>query len=330
MQKIGVIGGGAWGTALAATAATAGRDVVIWAREADVVGAINDRHVNDVFLPDIPLDPAIRATRDLPEASDADAILLVSPAQHLREVGKQVVEAAGPVTPLVICSKGIEQNTLMVMSEVLSDVAPRQPLAVLSGPTFASEVARNLPSAVTLAADDKGIGNALVEALGHSRFRPYQSHDVVGAQVGGAVKNVLAIAAGIVAGARLGSNAAAALITRGLAEMVRLGLALGGERETMMGLSGLGDLVLTCSSTQSRNMSLGKALGEGRDLGDILGERNSVAEGVFSASAVAALAEKHSIEMPICTAMDRVLNQGAMVSAEIDALLSRPFRTETL
>lgn len=330
MQSIGVIGGGAWGTALAATAAQAGRAVTLWAREPEVVSAINETHENAVFLPGVTLDPSIRATDELATAADADVLLLVSPAQHLRHVSRDIAAITDASVPLVICSKGIEQDSLMLMSAVLEETAPSHPVAVLSGPTFADEVALAKPSAVTLAAADDPLGQSLVEALGHAYFRPYQSHDVIGAQVGGAVKNVLAIAAGIVAGAGLGNNAAAALITRGLAEIVRLGLVLGGERETMMGLSGLGDLVLTCSSTQSRNMSLGKALGEGRALEDVLGERKSVAEGVFSASAVAALADRHDIDMPICAAMDRVLNHGSSVAQEITALLNRPFRAESL
>jgi glycerol-3-phosphate dehydrogenase (NAD(P)+) len=329
LHHIGIIGGGAWGTALAASAVRAGRKVTLWALEDEVVSAVNDRHENTLYLPGIPLDPALHATGDMAEAAAADAILLVSPAQHMRAVAAQLVDA-GADAPLVICSKGVEQKTLALMSDVLADVALGADVAVLSGPTFAAELARNLPTAVTLAARDEALGGRLIEALGHNRFRPYLSHDVVGAQIGGAVKNVLAIAAGIVAGARLGDNAAAALITRGLAEIMRLGQALGAQRETLMGLSGLGDLVLTCGSTQSRNMSLGKALGEGRALAEILGERRSVAEGVFTASGVAALADRHHIEMPICGAMDRVLNHGAAVADEIDALLSRPFKLETL
>lgn len=329
MQHVGVIGGGAWGTALAASAVRAGRRATLWALEPEVVEAVNLRHENAVFLPGVPLDPAVRATADMAEAVAADAVLMVCPAQHMRAVSARAV-AAGARGPLVICAKGIEQDTLMLMSDVLAETAPGVPVAVLSGPTFAGELARNLPTAVTLAADDAVLGAALIEALGHARFRPYQSHDVVGAQIGGAVKNVLAIAAGIVAGARLGDNAGAALITRGLAEIMRLGDALGADRATLMGLSGLGDLVLTCGSIQSRNMSLGKALGEGRRLADVLGERRSVAEGVFSAVAVAALAERKGIEMPICAAMDRVLNRGATVAEEIEGLLSRPFKLETV
>ncbi len=329
MNHIGVIGGGAWGTALAASAVRAGRKVTLWALEPEVVEAVNSSHQNPLFLPGVPLDPALHATCDLAEASSADAVLLVCPAQHMRAVSRQVV-AAGATGPLVICAKGVEQHSLQLMSGVLADTAPGAPLAVLSGPTFAAELAKNLPTAVTLAARDGGLARDLIAALGHNRFRPYQSGDVIGAQIGGAVKNVLAIASGIVAGARLGDNAAAALITRGLAEIMRLGEALGAQRETLMGLSGLGDLVLTCGSTQSRNMSLGKALGEGRTLAEVLGERRSVAEGVFTASGVAALAARHRIEMPICAAMDRVLNHGAAVTDEIEGLLSRPFKVETV
>ena len=316
------------GTALASSAARAGRNVTLWALEEEVIASINKTHENAIFLPGVALDPGIRATGDMAEATRAGALLMVCPAQHMRAVSESVVVAADAQVPLVICAKGIEQNTLMLMSDVLGETAPGHPVAVLSGPTFAAEVAAGLPSAVTLAARDEVLGQDLVAALGHPYFRPYQAGDVTGAQVGGAVKNVLAIAAGIVAGAQLGNNAAAALITRGLAEIVRLGTALGARPETMMGLSGLGDLVLTCGSTQSRNMSLGKALGEGRSLEDILGERRSVAEGVFSASGVAALSARHGIDMPISAAMDRVLNQGAAVDEEIEALLNRPFRAE--
>ena len=330
LNHIGIIGGGAWGTALAQSAVQAGRRVSLWALEPEVVDAINIAHENTLYLPGVALDPALNATGDLADLASVDAVLLVCPAQHLRAASKNVTDMADTPMPLVICAKGIEQGSLMLMSQVLAETAPDHPVAVLSGPTFAIEVAENKPSALTLAAADPALGQGLVNALGHSRFRPYLSSDVTGAQVGGAVKNVLAIAAGIVAGAKLGDNAAAALITRGLAEIMRLGVALGGERETMMGLSGLGDLVLTCGSTQSRNMSLGFALGEGRSLDDVLGERQSVTEGVFTAAAVTALAARHQVEMPICAAMDRVLNHGASVSAEVDALLSRPFKAEAV
>ena len=330
MQSIGIIGGGAWGTALAAASKQAGRDVTLWAREADVVEAITVENENSVFLPGITLDPAIRATNDIAEACVVDAILLVCPAQHLRGVSRDLSKAIAAETPVVICAKGIEQDSLMLMSDVLAETLPDSPIGVLSGPTFAAEVAQNKPTAVTLAIKDNKIGEAIVKALGHARFRPYLTNDVRGAQIGGAIKNVLAIASGIVAGGRMGNNAAAALITRGLAEIMRLGLALGAKSHTLMGLSGLGDLVLTCSSLQSRNMSLGAALGEGRKLANILAERKSVTEGIYTASAVVNLAAKHGVEMPISEAMDRILNQDSPVGEEIEKLLSRPFRSEAI
>jgi glycerol-3-phosphate dehydrogenase (NAD(P)+) len=329
IENIGIVGGGAWGTALAASAARAGKSVHLWALEEAVAQEINTDHINNTYLPGIALDPTISASIDIGTMADRDAILLVSPAQHMRSVGSQVASVAQPGVPLVICSKGIEITTLELMSEILGEVAPKNPITVLSGPTFAAEVANNLPSAVTLACADPALGADLVDALGHSRFRPYLSDDVVGAQIGGAVKNVLAIAAGIVAGAKMGDNAAAALITRGLAEITRLGDFKGGRRETLMGLSGLGDLLLTCGSTQSRNMSLGKALGEGQTLDDIMASRNSVAEGVHTAKAVARLSAEQNIDMPICQAMDRILHHGASVNEEIEALLARPFVVET-
>lgn len=330
MRRIGVIGAGAWGTALAMAAARAGADVILQAREAEVVESVNARHENSLFLPGIPLDPAIRATADLGEAAATDAILLVTPAQHLRTACRALKPDLRPGVPVVICAKGIEIETGSLMSEAAAAELGDQPLAVLSGPTFAAEVAKGLPTAVTLAIQDEALGRRLLAALGGRTFRPYLSDDLVGAQVGGAVKNVLAIACGVVHGRNLGDNARAALITRGLAEIARLGARLGARAETLMGLSGLGDLVLTCGSTQSRNMSLGKSLGEGRKLADILGERRSVAEGVYTASGVAALAARHGIDMPICAAMDRVLNHGAAVGDQIEGLLSRPFKVETV
>lgn len=330
MQSVGIIGGGAWGTALAAASRQAGRDVVLWARETEVVEAIATDHENSVFLPGIALDPAIRATSDIAEACQVDAVLLVCPAQHLRSVSQDVGAAIAAETPVVICAKGIEQESLMLMSDILAETLPESCIGVLSGPTFAAEVAQNLPTAVTLAIEDDTVGEALVQAIGHARFRPYLAHDVIGAQIGGAVKNVLAIASGIVAGSRMGDNASAALITRGLAEIMRLGLALGAKSHTLMGLSGLGDLVLTCSSLQSRNMSLGAALGEGRKLADVLAERKSVTEGVYTAGAVVNLAAKHGVEMPISEAMDRILNQDSPVGEEIEKLLSRPFKNEAI
>lgn len=328
MQRIGIIGGGAWGTVLAVTARRAGRSVALWAREADVVAAINERHENTLFLPGIALDPAIEATADLVRAAAADAVLLVVPAQHLRSVASALAPVLHPGIPVVLCAKGIEAKTGALMSEIAGAVLPGAPLSVLSGPTFAGEVARGLPTAVTLATADAALGQRLIAALGTRSFRPYLASDVIGAEIGGAVKNVLAIACGIVVGRRLGDNARAALITRGLAEMVRLATAKGGRSETLMGLSGLGDLTLTCTGLQSRNHSLGVALGEGQRLADIIGPRRSIAEGVDSAGAVAELAARLGIEMPIVAAVDAILHRAADIGETIAALLARPFRSE--
>jgi glycerol-3-phosphate dehydrogenase (NAD(P)+) len=328
MQRIGIVGGGAWGTALAVTARRAGREIVLWAREAEVVTAINQRHENPLFLPGIAIDPAIVATGDIAAAASADAVLLVVPAQHLRAVAGAIAPTLRPGAAVVICAKGVEEASGALMSEVAAAALSGARLAVLSGPTFAGEVARGLPTAVTLATVDQALGGALIAALGTRSFRPYLSADVVGAEIGGAVKNVLAIACGIVAGRRLGDNARAALITRGLAEMVRLAHAKGGRAETLMGLSGLGDLTLTCTALQSRNHSLGFALGEGAVLDEILGRRRSVAEGVSSAAAVAALARRLGLDMPIVAAVDAILHQGADIDETIASLLARPFRGE--
>ena len=330
IERIGIIGAGAWGTALAMVARRAGCRVTLWAHEAEVVDAINRDHENPIFLPGVALDPAIAATGDLAElAGAADALLLVTPAQFLRATAERLASALPADPPLVICSKGIEQGTTALMSEVLADTLPGHPVAVLAGPTFAAEVARGLPTAVTLACADTAAGEALVAALGTSYFRPYLSGDVIGAEIGGAIKNVLAIACGIAHGRAFGDNARAALITRGLAEMTRLAVAKGARPQTMMGLAGLGDLTLTCTSTQSRNYSLGEALGRGEQLADIMASRRSVAEGVFSAEAVVALGETVGVEMPIAEAVDSVLNRGATVDAAIAGLLTRPFRAES-
>ena len=328
IERIGIVGGGAWGTALALTARRAGRAVVLWAREADVVAAINRDHINPLFLPDVPLDPGIRATTELGEAAAADALLLVAPAQHLRALATALAPQLPSGMPVVICTKGIEEKSGALMSELVAASLPGAAIAVLSGPTFAGEVARGLPTAVTLATTHAALGQRLIAALGTRSFRPYLSDDTPGAEIGGAVKNVLAIACGIVTGRKLGDNARAALITRGLAEMVRLAVAKGGRAETLMGLSGLGDLVLTCTGLQSRNHSLGVALGEGRALSEILAERRSVAEGVTSAAAAAALAQRLGVDMPITAAVDAILHRGAAVDQAIEALLARPFRSE--
>lgn len=328
MDSIGIVGAGAWGTALAATARRAGRRVTLWAREPGLAETINTQRRNDLYLPDVALEDGIVATADLSALATAEAVLLVTPAQHLGTTCQALAPHLRPGIPVVICAKGIEQGSGRMMTEVVGHALPATPLAVLSGPTFAIEVAHGLPTAVTLACADPHLGQALVDALGTLTFRPYLADDLVGAEIGGAVKNVLAIACGIVEGRALGDNARAALITRGLAEMVRLALAKGGRAETLMGLSGLGDLILTASSVQSRNYSLGLALGQGRALADILGERRAVTEGVWTAGAVVEMATGLGIEMPIAQAVDSVINHGADLDQAIRALLSRPFRAE--
>jgi glycerol-3-phosphate dehydrogenase (NAD(P)+) len=327
VRRVGIIGAGAWGTALAQMLADAGREVVLRAREPAVADAINRGHENKAYLPGVALNPAIRASHDLAATvRRAELVLLAVPAQHLRAILSEMRGTAPPA--LVICAKGIETGTGALMSEVAAACLPDAAVAILSGPTFAAEVVRGLPTAVTLATADPERGRDLVEALGARHFRPYFTDDVIGAEIGGAVKNVMAIACGIVEGRRLGDNARAALITRGLAEMMRLAVAKGGRAETLMGLSGLGDLVLTCTSGQSRNYSLGVALGEGRSLRDILEGRRSVAEGIDSAAATAALATRLGIEMPITAAVAAILHHGAPIDAAVAGLLSRPFKSE--
>ena len=329
MTRLVIIGGGAWGTALTLVARRAGSKVVLWARDDNVVAAINERHENPFLFPGIALDPAIVATNSIDAAMDgAEAALLVVPAQFLRGVIGALRPGLPDGMPVLHCAKGIEAGSLKTMSEVSAELLPNSPYAVLSGPTFAAEVARGLPTAVTIASHDRALARSFGAALGSNKFRPYLSNDPTGAEIGGAVKNVLAIACGAVQGQGLGENARASLITRGLAEMIRLGLAKGGRAETFNGLSGIGDLVLTCSAPQSRNFALGVALGRGQDLGRALAGRRSVVEGVATATAVVGLANQLGIEMPISEAVEAVLHRDASVEAMIDGLLRRPYRSE--
>jgi glycerol-3-phosphate dehydrogenase (NAD(P)+) len=329
MRRLAVIGGGAWGTALALVARRAGSEPVLWARDSAVVDAVNRRHENPIYLPGIALDPAIAATSDLGQAvAGADAALLAVPAQFLRDVLDALTPHLPPAMPLLLCAKGIEIVTLTTMSELTAKLCPGNPVAVLSGPSFAAEVARELPTAVVIASRDAALARRFMAALGSARFRPYLSEDPLGAELGGAVKNVLAIACGIVDGRRLGDNARAALITRGLAEMTRLGVAKGARAETFAGLSGLGDLVLTCGGAQSRNHALGLALGAGASLEAALAGRRSVIEGVATAASVAALAARLGVEMPIAAAVEAVLHRGMAIDQMIDRLLARPRRAE--
>jgi glycerol-3-phosphate dehydrogenase (NAD(P)+) len=328
LQSVGIVGGGAWGTALAVSARRAGRDVVLWAYEPETVADINDQHRNSLYLPGVRLDSTITATAKLSQAAACDLVLMVTPAQELRALAGDLRPFMRSDQPLVIGAKGIEQSTGLLLSEVVTDILPEARTAVLSGPSFAAEIARGLPAALTLATASEAHGRTLAHALSHSSFRCYWTDDVTGAEIGGALKNVYAIAAGIVAGKRLGASAHAALVTRGFAEMMRFGTALGARRETMRGLSGLGDLVLTCGSPQSRNMSLGIALGEGRGLGEVLKPRVSVTEGIYTASAVVEVAAARGIEMPIAQAVHAVVSGLSTVDEAIEALLARPLRAE--
>jgi glycerol-3-phosphate dehydrogenase (NAD(P)+) len=327
-SSIGIVGGGAWGTALAQTMCLAGRSVLLWARETEVVAEINDRHTNSVFLGGVPLDAKLRATADLPDVAACDVVLMVAPAQHVRAACARLAPHIAAGKPLILCAKGLEQATGKLMGDVVAETLPQATLAILSGPSFAADVVRGLPAALTLATADGALGAQLVETLGYRQFRLYRSDDIIGVQLGGAIKNVLAIAAGIVDGRKLGASAHAALVTRGFAELRRFGGAHGARPETMMGLSGLGDLLLTCGSPQSRNMSLGRALGEGQSLQSVLGSRRSVAEGVYTAAAVVKVAAARSIDMPIAQAVHAIVEGQITVEAAIEALLSRPFRME--
>ncbi len=324
-MRVGVVGAGAWGTALAQVAAAGGEETLLWARESEVVEAINAGHENRLFLKGVTLSPRIRAVGDLEALHGCDAFLVVTPSQHLR-----VIVGALPADgrPLVLCAKGIEDASGLLMHEVAAEVQPASPIAVLSGPTFAHEVAAGLPAAVTLAAEDRELGERLVARIARPAFRPYYSDDLAGAEVGGAVKNVLAIACGIVEGRGLGLNARAALISRGFAEMTRFGLAKGARAETLAGLAGLGDLVLTCSSTSSRNFSLGKGIGEGARPADLLADRRTVAEGASTAPVLKRAADAAGVDMPIVGAVCALLAEEASVDEVVGDLLSRPLRPE--
>jgi glycerol-3-phosphate dehydrogenase (NAD(P)+) len=324
-QTIAVLGAGAWGSALANVAARAGRGVVLWSRDAKTAAEISQSRESP-RLPGVKLHDTITVTAAISAAFSADAILLAVPAQALRAVAAAIDGQVASGTPLIACAKGIEQQTGKFMTEVIAESAPSALPAILSGPSFAADVSRGLPTAVTLAAPDEEVAAALAQALGSSTFRPYHATDVRGVEIGGAAKNVLAIAAGIVQGRGLGASAAAALTTRGFAELARFGKAFGARPETLMGLSGLGDLILTCSSPQSRNFSLGIALGQGRTSGEARGDK--LAEGVFTAPILCAMAKRQNVDMPIASAVAAVLDGSLSVDAAIESLLTRPFRAE--
>ena len=320
-DRIGVVGGGAWGTALAQTAARAGRSVTLWEYD-----AVNAAHLADKreskFLPGVKLNDAIAVTVDLGVVARNEAILLVVPAQAMRATLTALAPVIAPGTPLIACAKGIERGTHKFMTEIVAECAPAALPAILSGPSFAADVARGLPTAVTIAAADADVAHALAHAMNAGTFRPYHSTDVRGVELGGATKNVLAIAAGIVSGRGLGASALAAMTTRGFAELVRFGRACGAKTETMMGLSGLGDLILTCGTPQSRNFSCGVALGRGE------APSGKLAEGVFTAPVLLEMARDRNVDMPISAAVAAVLDGSLTVDAAIESLLTRPLKSE--
>ncbi|EJN06984.1 glycerol-3-phosphate dehydrogenase [Bradyrhizobium sp. YR681] len=321
-RSVAVIGAGAWGTALATVAARAGRNVTLWARTAEHAARIASTRENP-RLPGVRLAPEIVVTHDLAEAARADTLLIVTPAQHLRGAVNMLASHLAKPVPIVACAKGIEHGTHKFMTEVIAEAAPHAVPAILSGPSFADDVARGLPTAVTLAAKDEALASALVQALGSPTFRPYHSTDVRGVEIGGAAKNVLAIAAGIVVGRNLGASALAALTTRGFSELARLGRACGARTETLSGLSGLGDLLLSCSTAQSRNFALGIALGRGE-----AAPAGKLAEGAFTAPVLVELAAARNVDMPVSQAVAAILDERLTIDAAIEGLLTRPFKAE--
>lgn len=331
-EKVGIIGAGSWGTALAQTISLTTPDVKILARNDDLAKEINSNHTNERYLGDIELHDSITATIEFQDvAENSEVLFLVTPAQHMRNALKKIKPYLSEDKPLVICSKGIEISSGKLMSDVLREVVPENPYLVLSGPNFAHEVAKGLPAAATLATTaNAGIGKKVAHTMFSKTFRPYVTSDPVGAEIGGAVKNVIAIACGIVYGYELGENAKAAIMTRGMAEIKRMGKILGARSETFLGLSGLGDLTLTCNSMSSRNFSLGVARGRGESLNEILAKRHNVTEGVATASAILDFAKKHAVDMPICQAVNDTLHEGVTVQQTVEALLSRPLTQESL
>lgn len=324
MARIGVIGGGAFGTAMACVLRRARHEVLVWAREPEVAAAINERHVNALFLAGVGLDPGIRATTDPGEtARGADLVLVAAPAQHVRSVALAIGPALAPGTPVVSCSKGIERGSCALMPQVLAETLPQARIAVLSGPSFAREIAADLPCGVALACKDVPLARQLAEAIANPRFCVHPGDDVPGTALGGVMKNVVGIACGAAAGRKLGENARATLLALGLAETARLGRSLGARAETFLGLAGAGDMSLTAASLQSRNTSLGFALGEGRRLAEVLAGRREVTEGVHSVEAIVALARRFGVEMPLAGAVDRVLHHDAPLDAAMAGLMRR-------
>lgn len=326
MRVIGIAGAGAWGTALANAAALAGNDVVLWMRDPGQCAALTETRTNERFLPGIHLHDRIRLTTTLADLAGADAVLLVTPAQTTREMSAALAAVLPPATPLVLCAKGIERRTRAFLCDVVREERTEAPIAILSGPSFAHDVARGLPTAVTLACEDAALAETVAAALSGPTFRVYHVTDTRGVEIGGAAKNVLAIACGAVAGRKLGESAKAALVARGFAELLRFARAYGGQAETLMGLSGLGDLVLTCSTPQSRNFAFGMRLGEG--LSPEAAAGGKLVEGAATASALMALARDKQVDMPIAEAVEQILSGAWTVDQAVDALMNRPLKSE--
>ncbi len=327
--RVGVIGGGAWGTALSILCNRAGSSVMLCTRNTNVIQSIEERRTNEAYLPSVFVDPNITVSDNLAEACKGDILIIAVPSHTLRSVCIAMSDLLPTNLPIVLASKGIERGSLMLMSEVVKSILPHNPVAILSGPNFAEEAARGLPTATSISCSDSSLWDMLMYAIGGRLFRPYLTTDMVGTQIGGAIKNVIAIACGIAIGKDFGENARAAIVTRGFAEIARLTLAKGGKYETLMGLSGLGDLILTCGSLKSRNMSFGVALGQGKTKEDILRLRGRTAtEGVIAAESVVKLARKHGVQMPISDAVYRILYENANVDQVVGELLERPFASE--
>jgi glycerol-3-phosphate dehydrogenase (NAD(P)+) len=329
--RVGVIGGGAWGTALSIIANRAGSQVTLGTRNSNVIASANQKRTNDIYLPNVFIDPSIVVTDQFSEVCRSDVVIMAMPSYVLRTMCISISDMLPPEVIILIASKGIERGSLMFMSEVVKSILPHNPVAIISGPNFADEAAQGQPTATTIACADTDLWDTLMYAIGGRLFRPYMTQDIIGTQIGGVVKNVIAIACGIAMGKNLGENARAALVTRGFAEMSRFTLANGGKYETLMGLSGLGDLILTCGSPKSRNMSFGMAIGQGKAKDELLTSRGRTAlEGVISSESICKLAKKFNVSMPICEAVCRIVHDGAPVDQVIETLLERPFVSETI
>ena len=329
--RVGVIGGGAWGTALSIVANRAGSQVTLGTRNSNVIASVNQRRSNDIYLPSVFIDPSIEVTDRFIDVCRGDILVLAMPSYVLRTMCISISDMISSDVIIMVASKGIERGSLMFMSDVVKSILPHNPVAIISGPNFADEAAKGLPTATTIACADTSLWDTLMYAIGGRLFRPYMTEDIIGTQIGGVVKNIIAIACGIAIGKNMGENARAALVTRGFAEMSRFTLANGGKYETLMGLSGLGDLILTCGSEKSRNMSFGMAIGQGKAKDDLLSSRGRTAlEGVISSESICKLARKYNVPMPICEAVYRIVHENASVDQVIETLLERPFVSETV